>query len=79
MATKKTRSTAKASAKKRTLNPTGSTQRKTRGAPQTDLDPKRRLGDFEGAGEHPRKGGRTSGIVGQTTKTFRTNTKKKGT
>ncbi|MEN6498745.1 MAG: hypothetical protein ABFD16_30940 [Thermoguttaceae bacterium] len=79
MATKKTKSTAKASVKKRTLNPPGGTQRKTRGAPQTDLDPKRRLGNFEGAGEHPRKGGRTSGIVGQTTKTFRTNTKKKGT
>src|SRR5690348_16438723 len=38
------------------------------GAPFTEQDPKRRLGNFSGAGEHPRRGGRTSGIVGQTTK-----------
>ena len=75
---KKGKPTAKASAKKQTLNPPGETQRKTRGAPATDLDPKRRLGNFEAAGEHSRVGGRTSGIVGQTTKTFRTNNKKKG-
>jgi hypothetical protein len=31
-----------------------------------DQDTKRRLGNFGGAGEHPRQGGRTSGIVGQT-------------
>jgi hypothetical protein len=31
-----------------------------------DQDVKRRLGNFGGAGEHPRQGGRTSGIVGQT-------------
>jgi hypothetical protein len=36
------------------------------GAPFNDQDPKRRLGNFGGAGEHPRQGGRTSGIVGQT-------------
>jgi hypothetical protein len=29
-------------------------------------DVKRRLGNFSGAGEHARQGGRTSGIVGQT-------------
>jgi hypothetical protein len=39
-----------------------------KGAPFSEQDPKRRLGDFSGAGEHPRQGGRTSGIVGQTTK-----------
>jgi hypothetical protein len=38
------------------------------GAPFSEQDPKRRLGNFGGAGEHPRQGGRTSGIVGQTTK-----------
>jgi hypothetical protein len=37
------------------------------GAPFNEQDPKRRLGNFSGAGEHPRKGGRTSGIVGQRT------------
>jgi hypothetical protein len=37
----------------------------TRGAPATEQDPKRRLGDFSAAGEHPRQGGRTTGIVGQ--------------
>jgi hypothetical protein len=30
-----------------------------------EQDEKRRLGNFGGAGEHPRQGGRTSGIVGQ--------------
>jgi hypothetical protein len=36
------------------------------GAPRNEQDIKRRLGNFSGAGEHPRQGGRTSGIVGQT-------------
>jgi len=36
------------------------------GAPFNDQDAKRRLGNFGGAGEHPRQGGRTTGIVGQT-------------
>jgi hypothetical protein len=31
-----------------------------------------RTGNFETAGEHARVGGRTSGIVGQTTKRFAT-------
>jgi hypothetical protein len=35
-----------------------------RGAPTTDQDPKRRLGNFTGTGEAPRKGYRTSGING---------------
>ncbi|QDT52958.1 hypothetical protein Pan44_09720 [Caulifigura coniformis] len=36
------------------------------GIPGSQQDAKRRLGNFEGAGEHARQGGRTSGIVGQT-------------
>jgi hypothetical protein len=40
--------------------------KKTKGAPSSEQDPKRRLGNYGGAGEHPRQGGRTSGIVGQT-------------
>lgn len=48
-----------------------------KGAPFNEQDPKRRLGNFTGAGEHARVGGRTSGIVGQTTKTFRTRNKLK--
>lgn len=77
MATKKAKSTAKSSAKKsRTLNPTGGGN-PGGGAPFNEQDPKRRLGNFEGAGEHPRKGGRTSGIVGQTKTTFRTDNAKK--
>jgi hypothetical protein len=56
---------AKPTVKKRTLNPSG-TGRMVRGAPATDQDSKRRLGNFEGAGEHARVGGRTTGIVGQT-------------
>jgi hypothetical protein len=35
-----------------------------RGAPSTDQDPQRRLGNFTGTGEAPRKGYRTSGING---------------
>jgi hypothetical protein len=35
------------------------------GVPGSQQDAKRRLGNFEGAGEHPRQGGRTTGIVGQ--------------
>jgi hypothetical protein len=42
------------------------TAKQAGGAPFNELDPKRRLGTFSGAGEHPRKGGRTVGIVGQT-------------
>ena len=36
------------------------------GAPFNEQDPKRRLGNFSGAGEHARQGSRTAGIVGQT-------------
>jgi len=41
------------------------------GMPGSEQDPKRRLGNFNSAGEHSRIGGRTSGIVGQTTKKLR--------
>jgi hypothetical protein len=49
-------------------------QKKTvkHGAPFSEQDPKRRLGNFSGMGEHPRQGGRTSGIVGQTKQRNRT-------
>ena len=74
MATKKRKDPAvKPTVKKRTLNSTGS--KPAGGAPASEQDVKRRLGNFEGAGEAPRKGGRTSGIVGQTTKTLRTDKK----
>ncbi len=45
-------------------------------APFHEADPKRRLGNFGGTGEHPRVGGRSSGIVGQTTKKRSTDNKK---
>ena len=50
------------------------------GAPFNEQDPKRRLGNFGGAGEHPRQGGRASGLVGQTkqrNKTDKSSGKKK--
>jgi hypothetical protein len=69
----------KSTVKKRSLNaaPGGNTV----GDPFNDQDKKRRLGNFTTAGEHARVGGRTSGIVGQTKKTFRTDNRKsaKGT
>jgi len=40
--------------------------------PGSSQDIKRRLGNFTTAGEHARVGGRTSGIVGQTTKQGKT-------
>jgi hypothetical protein len=36
------------------------------GLPGSSQDTKRRLGQFQGAGEHARVGARTTGIVGQT-------------
>jgi hypothetical protein len=47
------------------------------GASPNEQDPKRRLGNFGGAGEHPRQGGRTSGIVGQTKQRNRTDKRSK--
>ena len=77
MATKKKRSvsTAKSTVKKRTLNVGPAKQ--AGGDAFSNQDAKRRLGNFEGAGEHARVGGRGSGIVGQTTKRFRTENRKK--
>lgn len=69
MTTKKTKSSGKTSADKRSLNRGRS---KSGGDPFNEQDPKRRLGNFNSAGEHSRIGGRTSGIVGQTTKKSRT-------
>src|SRR5687768_12373665 len=51
-------------------------KRAGKGMPGQEQDPKRRLGTFTGTGEHARKGGRTSGIVGQTTKDFGTDNKR---
>ena len=77
MATQKTksRSAIKPTVKKRTLNWNGAAI--PRGAPASEQDPKRRLGDFTGAGEHARQGSRISGIVGQSTKKLRTDKRKK--
>jgi len=71
---KQSKSVAKSTVKKRTLNVSGSNV--THGAPFQEQDVKRRLGNFSGAGEHPRQGGRTTGIVGQTKQRFRTDNRK---
>jgi hypothetical protein len=68
------RSTLKSSVKRRTINQTAASGRT--GLPGQQQDPKRRLGNFSGRGEHARIGGRTSGIVGQTTKDFGTDNKR---
>jgi hypothetical protein len=77
---------AKKTAKKKAANKTAKTNVKGKkrlaeapvgsGAAVNEQDPKRRLGNFGGAGEHPRQGGRTSGIVGQTKQRGRTDKKK---
>lgn len=54
----------KSSAAKRTANATSKKQNRE-GAPFNNQDAQRRLGNFNGAGEHARQGGRSSGIVGQ--------------
>jgi hypothetical protein len=63
--------TKKSSDKRRTRSVAGS-QRSGSSIPGGEQDVKRRLGNFASAGEHARVGGRTSGIVGQTTKRSRT-------
>jgi hypothetical protein len=68
---KKSSSPAKAKTKKRITK--AATEK---GASFNEQDPKRRLGNFGGAGEHPRQGGRTSGIVGQTKQRGRTDKRK---
>jgi len=65
----------KTTAKKRSLNAGGA--KGVTGDPFSNQDVKRRLGNFESAGEHACVGGRTSGIVGQTTKRFSTQNRKK--
>lgn len=74
-AKKATGAGVKSTVKKRSLNagPGG----KQSGDPFNDQDKKRRLGNFESAGEHARVGGRTSGIVGQTKQKSRTDNRKK--
>lgn len=37
----------------------------SQGLPGHQQDPKRRLGNFTGTGEHARQGGRQNGLVGQ--------------
>jgi hypothetical protein len=61
---KKANKNSKVSVKKKSRQ--SSLAKKPVGAPFSEQDPKRRLGNFSGTGEHPRKGGRTAGIVGQT-------------
>jgi hypothetical protein len=71
---------AKKAKKVRSLNANKGTKakdKKSAGAPFNEQDPKRRLGNYGGAGEHPRQGGRTSGIVGQTKQRNRTDKAKK--
>lgn len=61
---------------KKTLNTQPATKETEHGgAPPNDQDAKRRLGNFAGAGEHPRQGGRTTGIVGQTKQKNKTDKK----
>ena len=75
MATKKNTAKNKATTKKRSLNVAGGKEQS--GASFNEQDPKRRLGNFGGAGEHPRQGSRTAGIVGQTKQRNRTDKRSK--
>jgi len=77
MTTKKAKrnTSAKSSVRRRTRLVEGS-QQATAAFPGSEHDPRRRLGNFTAAGEHARVGGRTSGIVGQTTKRSRTDKKR---
>ena len=74
MPAKKTNAAAKATTKKRSLNVGNG--KAGGGAPFNNQDVKRRTGNFGSAGEHPHVGGRTSGIVGQTKRTFASKNKK---
>jgi|GEM_PF-5625380 len=61
---------------RKTLNAKPATNESLKGgAPPNDQDAKRRLGNFVGAGEHARQGGRTTGIVGQTKQKNKTDKK----
>jgi hypothetical protein len=78
MAKKKAKpSSAKKSSVKRRSSTIRGSQVPTDAMPGGEQDVKRRLGNFSGAGEHARIGGRTSGIVGQTTKRSRTDKRTK--
>ena len=70
-------STAKPSVKNRSLS-TKRTQGKPGmpSSPGAEQDIKRRLGNFQGKGEPARKGGRTTGIVGQNRAKFKTDKSK---
>jgi hypothetical protein len=76
MAMKKSKqsATVKSSVKRRSVNAGASIQPAGK-MPGQEQDTQRRLGQFEGTGEPPRKGARTAGIVGQTTKRSRTDKK----
>jgi len=60
----KTQTTSKFTGKKRVSK--AQLNKGPAGAPASEQDPKRRLGNYTGAGEHARQGSRTAGIVGQT-------------
>jgi hypothetical protein len=74
MAKKKSVKTSAASAKKpkHKSNRQDELTGQQPGEPFSNQDPKRRLGNFGTAGEHPRQGGRTTGIVGQNKQRNRT-------
>lgn len=73
---KKTPGGMKASARKKTVNAPG--KGAPTGAPFNDQDVKRRLGQFEGAGEHARVGSRNKGVVGHHDQNARGGRGKKG-
>jgi hypothetical protein len=77
MPAKKLNAVGKKTAKRRSVNIGKKKSTADEGAPFNDHDVKRRLGNFGGAGEHPRVGGRTTGIVGQTKNTFKAKGKPK--
>ena len=78
MTTKKTkRSAATKSSGRRRTRTVERSQVETAAFPGSEHDSKGRMGDFTGAGEHARIGGRTSGVVGQTTKTLHTDMAKR--
>ena len=68
--------TQKSSVRRRTINGRIKPGSQT-GSPPQQQDVKRRLGNYETAGEHARVGGRTSGIVGQRKAKFRTDNRRK--
>ena len=70
-------STAKSSVRRRKRMVKGG-QTASGGVPGSEQDSRRRTGNFETAGEHARIGGRTSGIVGQRTKRFKTDKATRG-